>query len=207
MTDQNENRDPQRLTAALWLVVQRYWAQLRRRPGIAIPALVLPSVGEILNFYAPPLIIAKVLGMFARDVRPPLRDLTPYVLAFSGVWLAGEMIWRIAGLFLARTETRGLEELYIEAMDELLAKDVSFFHDNYAGSLTKRALGYARRFGDVLEVVTFQVMTNILPLGFVAVVLWKYSPLLIFTLVAMLVITFALIYPRIRSRRKLVDIR
>ena len=29
-------------------------------------------------------------------------------------------------------------ELYIEAMDDLFAKDAGFFHDNFAGSLTKR---------------------------------------------------------------------
>jgi ATP-binding cassette subfamily B protein len=131
----------------------------------------------------------------------------PYVLAFAGMWLAGEILWRIAGFLLARAEIRGLEDLYIEAMDELLAKDLSFFHDNYAGSLTKRALGYARRFEDVFDVMSFQVIANILPLVFVAFVLWQYSPLLILTLVGMLVATFLMVWPRIRSRRKLVDIR
>src|SRR4029453_5381104 len=36
---------------------------------------------------------------------------------------------------------------------------------------------------------------------------WKYSPWLILALVVMLVATFFLIWPRIRRRRKLVDIR
>ena len=49
-----------------------------------------------------------------------------------------------------------MEALYIEAMDELLAKDLAFFQNNYAGSLTKRALGYARRFEDVFDVLSFQ---------------------------------------------------
>src|SRR5262245_61732494 len=207
MTDETDNRDPQRLTAALWLVVRRYCSQIRRHPAIAFLALVLPGFGQILNFYAPPLIIAMVLGKFANDARPSLRELMPYVLAFAGVWLAGEAIWRVAGFLLARAEIRGLEELYVEAMDELLAKDLSFFHDNYTGSLTKRALGYARRFEDVFDVMSFQVVANVLPLGFVAFVLWTYSPLLILTLVGMLVATFFLVWPRIRSRRRLVDIR
>jgi ATP-binding cassette subfamily B protein len=207
MSDETENRDPQRLTAALRLVVRRYCSQVRRRPAIAIPALVLPGLGQILIFYVPPLIIARVLGKFASDVRPSLRELMPYVLALAGVWLAGEAIWRVAGFLIARAEIRGLKELYIEALDELLAKDLSFFHDNYAGSLTKRALGYARRFEDVFDVVSFQVLANLLPLGFVTFVLWRYSPLLILTLVGMLVATFVLVWPRIRSRQRLVDIR
>jgi ATP-binding cassette, subfamily B, bacterial len=207
MTTETDNRDPQRLTAALWLVVRRYCAQIRRRAAISIPALILPGLGNILIFYAPPLIIARVLGEFSGNARPSLRELMPYVLAFGGVWLAGEAIWRVAGFLLARAEIRGLEELYVEAMDELLAKDLSFFQDNYAGSLTKRALGYARRFEDVFDVFAFQVVANLLPLGFVAFVLWKHSPLLILGLVGMLVATFIIILPRIRRRQRLVDIR
>lgn len=207
MTYETDDRDPKRLTAALGLVVRRYCSQIRRHPAIAIPALLLPGIGNIFIFYAPPLIIARVLGEFAGDARPSLRELTPYVLAFAGVWLAGEAIWRVVGFLLARAEVRGLEDLYIEAMDELLAKDLSFFQDNYVGSLTKRALGYARRFEDVFDVMSFQVIANLLPLGFVAFVLWKHSPWLILTLVGMLAATFIIIWPRIRRRRKLVDIR
>ena len=175
MKNETDNRDSQRLTAALRIVVRRYFAQIRRHPAVAIPALVLPGIGNILIFYAPPLIIARVLGEFAGGARPSLRALMPYVLAFTGVWLAGEAIWRVVGLLLSRAEVRGLEELYVEAMDELLAKDLSFFHDNYVGSLTKRALSYARRFEDVFDVMAFQVLTNVLPLGFVAFVLWNVT--------------------------------
>ena len=58
---------------------------------------------------------------------------------------------------IARAEICGIQSLYVEAMDELLAKDLAFFHDNFAGSLTKRTLGYARRFEDVFDVLSFQV--------------------------------------------------
>ena len=77
----------------------------------------------------------------------------PYVLAFAGLWIAGQVCWRIAVILITRVEIHGLEALYIEAMDELLAKDLAFFQNNYAGSLTKRALGYARRFEDVFDVL------------------------------------------------------
>src|SRR4029077_10649645 len=110
------------------------------------------------------------------------RQLTPYVLTIAGLWLTGEVIWRCAAALIARAEIRGMEALYIEAMDELLAKDLSFFQDNFSGSLTKRALGYARRFEDVFDVFCFQVIASAIPLVFVSVVLWRYSPLLIITL-------------------------
>jgi ATP-binding cassette, subfamily B, bacterial len=81
------------------------------------------------------------------------------------------------------------------------------FQDNYAGSLTKKALGYARRFEDVFDALCFQLLPNVLPLAFVSVVLWKYSPILVLVLVGMMTLTCVLVVPRIRRRRQLVDIR
>jgi ATP-binding cassette, subfamily B, bacterial len=200
-------RDPRRLSQALRLVLRRYAAQIWRRPWIAIPALLLPALGDMLTVYAPPLVVAKLLGAFVREPRLSLSDLAPYVLIFAGLWLAGQITWRIAIALMIRAEIRGMEALYIEAMDELLAKDLSFFHHNFAGSLTKRALGYARRFEDVFDVLAFQVAGSILPLGFVAVVLWAYSPWLGVVLVSMLLATLGMVIPLVRRRRRLVDIR
>ena len=42
-------------------------------------------------------------------------------------------------------------------MDELLAKDAAFFHDNFAGSLTKRVLSFAAGFEDFADTLMFNV--------------------------------------------------
>src|SRR4026208_352855 len=97
----DENRDPKRFSAALWLVVRRYAAQVRRRPAIALPALFLPGIGDIPVFYAPPLVVARLLRAFARSGGLSSRELLPYVLAFAGLWLAGEVFWRVAAPFIA----------------------------------------------------------------------------------------------------------
>jgi hypothetical protein len=52
------DRDPRRLGMALRLVLRRYAAQVRSRPLIAVPALVLPGIAEVLMLYAPPLVVA-----------------------------------------------------------------------------------------------------------------------------------------------------
>jgi ATP-binding cassette subfamily B protein len=148
-----------------------------------------------------------VLGAFARDEQPTAGELMPYILAFAGLWLAGEVAWRLAILLMTRMEIRGMESLYIEAMDELLAKDLAFFHNNFAGSLTKRALGYARRFEDVFDVLCFSVSANLISLVFAAVVLWSYSPLLILVLLGLMGSTLVIVFPLIRRRQRLVDDR
>jgi ATP-binding cassette, subfamily B, bacterial len=205
------DRDTRRLNEALWLVLRRFGRQITRRPWISVPALVLPGLGDVLILYGPPLVVAQLLGAVARDGGAggtlTIGMFIPYVLTFTALWFAGEVVWRAAEVLIARSEVRGIEALYIEAMDELLAKDLAFFHDNFAGSLTKKALGYARRFEDVFDVLSFQVISKILALGFVTVVLWRYSPLLILVLLGMLSITVTLVVPRIRRRRRLVDER
>ena len=59
-------------------MVRRYAAQVRRRPAIAIPALILPGIADALIFYAPPLVVARLLGAFARDEQLTARELAPY---------------------------------------------------------------------------------------------------------------------------------
>src|SRR4051812_26046444 len=207
MTTAHDSRDSRRLNHAVWLVLRRYGRQIARRPWISVPALVLPGIGDVLVFYAPPLVVARLLGAVAREHALTLGMFTPYVLTFTALWLAGEVVWRGAEALVARAEISGLQSLYVRVMDELMAKDLAFCHDNFAGSLTKRTLGYARRFEDVFVVLSFQVIAKILPLGFVTVVLWRYSPLLILVLLGMLSITVMLVVPRIRRRRQLVDER
>ena len=206
-TFSDDDRDPERLSNALRLVLRRYGAQIRARAHIAVPALLLPAVGDVLTYYAPPLVVARLLGAFARNEPMSAASLVPYVLTFAGLWCAGQIAWRLAIALMIRAEVRGMESLYIEALDELLAKDLAFFHNNYAGSLTKRALGYARRYEDVFDVLCFQVSGTVLPLAFVSVVLWSYSPWLIVVLIGMLSATLAMVLPLIRRRRRLVNVR
>jgi ATP-binding cassette subfamily B protein len=92
-------------------------------------------------------------------------------------------------------------------MDELFVKDVAFFHNNFAGSLTKRALGYARRFEDVFDVCAFSILGNLIPLTFTIVVLAQFSPWLIVVLLSMLVVAFFCLRPLFRRRHRLVQVR
>jgi len=189
------------------LVLRRYARQARVRPWLAAASLLLPGIGNIFVFYVPPLAIALLLGTLASNPHAPASELAMPVLLLSGAWLGGEAIWRVAGYVLQRMEFYALRALYVEAMDELFAKDVAFFHNNFAGSLTKRALGYARRFEDVFDVCAFSIGGNVLPLIFAIVVLARYSPWLIVVLLSMIVLAFFCLRPLIRRRHRLVQIR
>jgi ATP-binding cassette subfamily B protein len=195
------------LRAAVRLVVQRYARQVRARPLLSTVSLVLPGIANIFVHYVPPLAIAHLLATLARDSSASVGSLVGPVVLLAVAWLGGEAVWRVAGWLLSRVEYHAITALHIEAMDELFKKDVGFFHNNFAGSLTKRALGYARRFEDVFDVFSFSILGNVFPLAFAMIVLAQFSGWLIVVLVSMLVISFLCLRPLIRRRHQLVQIR
>jgi ATP-binding cassette, subfamily B, bacterial len=199
--------DPRRLRAAIRLVTRRYLRRVRARPWLATVSLILPGVGNIFVFYVPPLAIAHLLALLAHSSQASVAELAPSVVLLAAGWLCGEAIWRLTGLALQRLEYHAIGELYIEAMDELFAKDAGFFHNNFAGSLTKRVLGYARRFEDVSDVFAFSICGNLFPLVFALVVLARFSGWLLVVLVSMLAIAFLCMRPLIRRRHRLVQVR
>lgn len=194
----------ERNVAAIKLVLKHYWQQAKKDWRYFVPAAILPGIGNILVFYVPPLVVAKILATYSNNPHPGAQQLLPYVLAFGGLWLIGEVLWRIAMICLSRTETRGMERLYIQAMDYLFAKDQAFFNNNFAGSLTKKAIGFGRRYEDLMDTLVFSVTSSLIPLIFACFILWHYSHWLLIALVGMLIVAAFIAVPLIRKRQKLV---
>ncbi|WP_399434558.1 ABC transporter ATP-binding protein [Streptomyces sp. WAC05950] len=186
------------------LALRCYGRELARLRRVAVPAMLLPALGNIGIFYIAPLVVAKLVGQVAEGADAGLDTMLPYVLAFAGVLLLAETLWRIGLHCLNRLDARGIEHLYVLGMDELFAKDAAFFHDNFAGSLTKRVLSFASRFEEFVDTLTFSVMGSFVPLLFASVVLWQYEPMLVVGLLALIALTALCVAPLIRRRQTLV---
>ncbi len=189
------------------LALRYYGRELARARRFAIPAMLLPALGNIGIFYLAPLVVAKLVGHLADGGERGVRALLPYVLGFAGVLLAAEALWRIGFHCINRLEARAISRLYVIGMDELYAKDATFFHNNFAGALTKRVLSFASRFEEFADVLIFNVMASFVPIIFGSVVLWRYEPWLVVVLLAMIAITGLCVRPLIRRRQKLVNAR
>ncbi|WP_128436387.1 ABC transporter ATP-binding protein [Streptomyces cyaneus] len=189
------------------LALRYYGRELARLRWLTAPAMLLSALGNIGINYIAPLIVAKLVGDIAGDTDVTLGSTLPYVLGFVGVLLLAETLWRIALHCLNRLDALGIEHLYVIGMDELFAKDAAFFHDNFAGSLTKRVLSFASRFEQFVDTLTFQIVGSFVPLVFGAVVLWRYEPLLVVGLLTMIAVTAVCVVPLIRRRQALVDER
>lgn len=188
------------------LALKHYFEQIWGIKHYSIPALLFVGVGATFTQYAPPLVVAAVIQRFGTDL-PNLGELMPYILLFSGLWFAGEMLWRVSFHFTQLFEVRAMQNLYINALRELAKKDISFFHDNFAGSLTKRTLNYGRSFEHFFDTILFSVFANVFPLIFASVILWRYSPWLVVILIGSLSLMVVAITPLIKRRKKLVEIR
>jgi ATP-binding cassette subfamily B protein len=191
----------------VFLALRYYGRELTRLRWLTAPAMLLPAIGNIGINYVAPLVVAKLIGRIAGDAGIAVGSVLPYVVGFAGVLLLAETLWRVGLHCLNRVDALGIEHLYVIGMDELFAKDAAFFHDNFAGSLTKRVLSFASRFEELIDTLTFSVVGSFVPLAFGSVVLWHYEPLLVVGLLAMIALTALCVTPLIRRRQALVGRR
>jgi ATP-binding cassette, subfamily B, bacterial len=189
------------------LALRYYGREMARLRRFTVPGMLLTSLGTTCISYIAPLVVAQLVGRLASHRSFGIGAAVPYVLGLAGVLLLAEIAWRIGIHCLNRLEGRGIEHLYVIGMDELLAKDAAFFHDNFAGSLTKRVLSFAARFEDFTDNLVFNIVGSLVPLVFASVVLWRYDPLLVAGLIGLIALTGAVIAPLIRRRQRLVDQR
>lgn len=191
---------------AIKLVLNNYQKQAKLRWKRLLCVLLCTNVGDILVFYVPPLVIAALIERInTGDIET--EALLPYVAAMALLWGIGELCWRLAFHLLIKFQIDSMAELYKDALRWILEKDLGFFSDNFTGSLTKRVLAYGKKFENFTDTLTFNITNQILPLVFISVVLWQFSPWIVFALFSMMGALIALILPRIRYRSKLVEKR
>ncbi|MET9469786.1 ABC transporter ATP-binding protein [Streptomyces sp. NPDC006544] len=193
------------------LALRYYGRELLRLRRWTAPAMLLPALGNIGINYIAPLVVAKLVGRISGQsgtgAGHGIGPMLPYVLGFAGALLLGELLWRVGLHCLNRLDALGIERMYVVGMDELFAKDAAFFHENFAGSLTKRVLSFASRFEEFVDTLTFSVVGSLVPLLFGSVVLWQYEPLLVVGLLALIALTGLCVAPLIRRRQALVGRR
>lgn len=135
-----ENHEGLPSKGSVLLALRHYGRELLRLRRLTAPAMLLPALGNIGLFYVAPLVVAKLVGRVAGDGADAgdIGAHLPYVLGFAGVLLLGEALWRVGLHCLNRLDARGVEHLYVVGMDELFAKDTSFFHETTRSSSSTR---------------------------------------------------------------------
>jgi ATP-binding cassette subfamily B protein len=181
-----------------------YNREIFREWKLSLPVIISVVIGTILIFYVPPLFIAAII---ASESTVTLANGWHYALWFGLSWLGGEILWRIAFFFMARFEGKVMYRLYSQTLEVLLQKDLAFFNDRFAGSITKNVLAYARRFETYFDTITFGVISQLGPAVFGLIVLSVISPLLAVILISIIAGVVLLVRPFIINRSKMVKKR
>ena len=161
------------------------------------------AIGSTLIFYIPPLIIAHLIN----TPNITLANAWPYVLLFGAAWMAGELLWRLAFFFIIKFELRSLHKLYNEGLDLLMNKDMSFYANRFTGTITKNILAFSRRYESFFDTIVFEIVSQLFPAIFAAVILAFISPWLSIVLIAILTLGGFIIAPLIKKRMKMVKER
>ncbi len=152
-------------------------------------------------------LLLKFCLNYGKNPPSSLGEYTPFIALFILVWAVGDILWRTGIHFLIKAEHNGAKRLYINAMKFLLKKDIAFFHNNFAGSLTKKVNDYSYKYINLNDTLAFNVFANYLPIIFAIIILWTYSIWLVVGLVFLMVLTGFFVFPLIKKRQRLVAIR
>ncbi|MEI6057923.1 MAG: ABC transporter ATP-binding protein [bacterium] len=193
--------------AAVKQVLRDYSRQYKSRLLYVVLAFLLPPVGTILVFFIPPLIVARLVNVFIAQGHVSLDVAVNYIVLFGVLWLTGEILWRVGMHFLIKLETEGINRLTKDSFRRLIERDYDFYTNNFVGSLTKKALAYARGFETFTDTVSFNIITNMFPILFAVIVLWHYSPLIPVILITCIGLALLVCLPILRYRSKLVALR
>lgn len=192
---------------ALRQVMRDYTSQYKAYPWYTFMAFVMPAIGSILIFFVPPLVVGQLINILVAEKTISVNLVWPYLLAFGGAWLVGEILWRIGLHYLIKLEGKAFYNLGEKAFERLASRDYDFYSDNFVGSLTKKAVSFPRSFETFTDTLSFSVFNNVFPFIFATVVLSQYSPVLPLILIVWILIAVIIALPIIRRRSELVALR
>jgi len=188
-------------------VISDYWQQYKAHPLYLFIGSLLPALGNILRFFIPPLIVGELIDTFVERGAISLNVAAGYIALFAGLWLLGEVFWRTGIHFLIKLEARAINTLNKIAFRRLVKRDYDFYANNFVGSLTKKSLAFSRGFEIFTDTMTFNVVSNVFPIIFAVVILWRYSPIIPLVLILWILIAVVVGLPIVRRRSRLVVLR
>ena len=165
------------------------------------------SFAIIFLRYVPPLILGDLINKFIDEGEISLSLAWVHIALIAASRIAGELI-KIVGQYAGfRVASRGQEYLHGYTMQKILKRDYTFFSNNFAGSITKKALDHAYSFIEFWVTINSRLIPEFLPIVFVSIILFRFSPWLVLIQLSSLVIVTLVAIPVIRRRMRLVRIR
>lgn len=187
------------------MVVRDYLEQYRKHPAWATVSIIGDSLGSLCDTFIPPLIVAELLNLFTRSGSVSFAAALPYLLVFTFVWSAGQLLTIMGSFYGTRIYIFGSTGLAKKAMDFLLEREYDFYLNNFVGTMIDRASNYSDGFAIFSETLSSFLQGMVFPVIFVSIVLWHYSPLLPVVLLFFVFLGVMVAIPLIRRRLKFTE--
>lgn len=168
-----------------------FWRHLRVYRWTAVFAFIGVIIGSIANMYAP-VLYKHFFDLF--NTGAAASAFVKILFQLLAVHLLAWLFWRTATFCLSAFQSRTMFDLTNTCFAYLHKHSLSFFHNNFVGSLVKRVNRFTSGFETITDIIFFDLLQIVIKSGIVVGVLfWKNTWLGVLMLV-WIVIFFGLNY-------------
>ena len=151
-----------------------FWRHVGRYKFVVFVIVTSVALGSLTNIIAP-LYYKDFFNVLAQAGEPALKVnfLVSILIKVLIVYLIGWVFWRLATFFSSYFQTAMMSDLSNTCFDYLHKHSVSFFNNNFVGSLVKRVNRFSRAFEGIVDIITWELLPVIIDVTLIVVILTR----------------------------------
>lgn len=150
-----------------------YWQHLKKYKGFLYLTLFSVLIGSS-SFVVAPLYYKKFFDILSANLSVGLKvsALISVLWHLAIYYFFGWAGWRVASFIASYFESRCIKDLHQSCFNYLHRHSVSFFHNNFVGSLVKKVNRFPSSFLGLIDLILFDVSTLAINTLFIIVILF-----------------------------------
>lgn len=173
-------------------ILKYHWRQAMKFPKLVAVNFIVTPISVVLDKYIAPLIVAALL-MGIQNNSIALGSSWWMIVVYAGLQISSQVIgYRLNLWAMWGVQVEGGRQIYHNAYKKLSEQSMSFYNNNFAGSLVSRvnkfASAYMAFWNSVVFEVAFVVVVIIATLVGVGILMWQYAIVL-----ALLIMLYAVV--------------
>jgi ATP-binding cassette, subfamily B, bacterial len=156
-------------------VLKYYTKVALKHKRYTLPPLILAPLARILSDMAAPYVLSLIINRISAPSRPSLHSMVWYGVAFFGLPIFGEVLWRVTIFCLNRAEAYGMKQIAEETFADLMSRSHDFHANNFAGALVAKANRFTNSFEPLFDTLVFNILGTLSSVGFGLIVLLRSS--------------------------------
>ncbi len=198
------------LTHSAASIVSLYWQYVKKYKLSLTFLLIVIISGTFFLRFAPPLVIADVLGKLTTESFSPADIWSvfgwPLILFTASSVLGSVILWRLAIIILWNMELRITRDMHQDIFKKLMTLDANFHANRFSGSLVSQASKFTGAYVRMFDTAIFDVLGLILSFTFAGIILWGRAPIVVVFLILFSILFIAISIRITRNVRVLNEV-